>query len=244
MSASHPLIPGNPEASNSRPRYEVADIFRKYGDDYRSRHSLPLHVHRVLNAIQNCRTAALGGHEEICGECGTLHISYNSCRDRHCPKCQGLERARWVEAQKEKLLPVPYFHVVFTLPHEINLWAAWNSELIYNLLFQVAQKVLQEFAKNHWEGQLGITTILHTWGQTLEYHIHLHCIVPGGSLGFDGETFKECPNRNWIFPIEALSRVFRERYLDELQRLYEKGRLVTPPDQEFQILCTDNHEGA
>jgi len=233
-------FPFHPSTANTpfiRPRYEVADVLRKYGDDYRAHHSLPLHVHRVLNAIENCRTAALGGHEDICTECGAIHISYNSCRDRHCPKCQGLDRARWVEARKEEILPVPYFHVVFTLPHEINIWALWNDELIYNLLFKIVSETLQEFAALHWNGTLGFTAILHTWGQALEYHIHLHCIVPGGALSFDRETFKSCPSRDWLFPIKALSRVFREKYLAALQKLHENGTLVTPPAHDFQMLC-------
>ena len=220
-----------------RPRYEVADVLRNYGDDYRAHHSLPIHVHRVLNAIQNCRTAALGGHVERCNDCGELQISYNSCRDRHCPKCQGLERVRWVEARKEELLPIPYFHTVFTLPHEINLWASWNEEIIYDLLFKTASSTLQEFAALHWNGELGLTAVLHTHGQTLEHHIHLHCIVPGGALSFDGQTFKPCPDRLWLFPIKALSRVFREKYLSELQRLHENRTLITPPGQDFQMLC-------
>lgn len=232
-----PFHPSTANVPFVRPRYEVADVLRKYGGDYRSRHPLPIHTHRVLNAIENCRTAALGGHEDICMECGALHISYNSCRDRHCPKCQGLDRTRWAEARKEEILPVPYFHVVFTLPHEINIWASWNEEVIYDLLFNIVSKTLQEFSARHWNGKLGFTAILHTWGQTLEYHIHLHCIVPGGALSFDEETFKPCPSRDWLFPIKALSRVFREKYLAELQKLHEKGTLVTPPGQDFQILC-------
>ena len=231
-----------PNSLNSkipRPHHEVADIIRSYGDKYRANHSLPLHVHSVLNAIQNCRTAALGGHVDLCTGCGVLQISYNSCRDRHCPKCQGLERARWVEARKAELLPVPYFHTVFTLPHELNIWASWNGEVIYNLLFKTASETLQEFAARHWQGQLGFTAILHTWGQTLDQHIHLHCIVIGGALSFDGETFKPCPYRTWLFPVVALSRVFREKYLSELQRLEKEGKLVVPPGYNFQSLCKD-----
>jgi hypothetical protein len=228
----------NTRLPNGRPRHEVAEILRLYGNDYRAKHPLPLHVHRVLNAIQNCRTAALGGHQDICTECGAIQQpSYNSCRDRHCPKCQGLQQAQWVEARKDELLPVPYFHVVFTLPHDINIWAYWNPEVIYELLFKIAAKTLQEFSARYWKGELGITAVLHTWGQSLEYHIHLHCIVPGGALSFDGETFKPCPHRTWLFPIEALSRVFREKYLSELQRLFDNGELTTPPEQNFPTLC-------
>lgn len=231
-----PLEPSQANIPFIRPRHEVADIIRKYGDDYRANHSLPLHVHRVLNAIQNCRTAALGGHVEHCADCGVLRISYNSCRDRHCPKCQGLERAHWVEERTDELLPVSYFHTIFTLPHEINVWASWNEEIIYDLLFKIVAETLQEFAARYWGGELGFTAVLHTWGQTLEHHIHLHCIIPGGALGFDRETFKPCPHRDWLFPIEELSRVFREKYLGELQRLHENGKLVPPPGKDFGTL--------
>jgi hypothetical protein len=186
--------------SKQRPTFEVADILRAHLPDSLHEHSHPLHVHKVLSAIQNCRTAALGGHIDYCTDCGTLYNSYNSCRDRHCPKCQGLEKARWIEARKDELLPVPYFHTVFTLPHAINDWVGWNDKLIYDLLFASATDTLQAFAARHWNGTLGITAVLHTWGQTMERHIHLHCIVPGGALTFDGEQFKPCQAKQMCAP--------------------------------------------
>ena len=236
MSSSLSAFPEPTEGAGTRPRYELADILRLHGEEYRARHPLPLHVHRVLHAIENCRTAALGGHEEVCEGCGVIRISYNSCRDRHCPKCQGLERVRWVEARKRELLPVPYFHTVFTLPHEFNSWVAWNEGLIYDLLFRTVAETLQEFAARHWGGWLGLTSVLHTWGQSLEQHIHLHCIVPGCALEFDGEGVKRCPRRTWLFPVRALSRVFRGKYLEELARLDQKGALQAPPGQDFASL--------
>ena len=142
-----------------------------------------------------------------------------------------------MEERKDELLPVPYFHTVFTLPHEINIWASWNEELIYNLLFESVSETLQEFAERYWNGELGFTAVLHTWGQALEHHIHLHCIIPGGALSLDGQTFKPCPHRDWLFPIKELSHVFREKYLAKLQALHESGKLVTPPEQDFQVLC-------
>jgi hypothetical protein len=190
----------------------------------------------VLGALQNCRTAALGGHIDYCTDCGVLRNSYNSCRDRHCPKCQGLEKERWIEARKDELLPVAYFHTVFTLPHAINDWVDWNDKLIYELLFASATDTLQAFAARHWNGTLGITAVLHTWGQTMERHIHLHCIVPGGALTFDGEQFKPCPHRDWLFPVKALSKVFRGNYLERLEQAHTTGELKTPPGTHFAAL--------
>jgi hypothetical protein len=222
--------------SKQRPTFEVGDILRAHLPDSLHEHSHPLHVHKVLSAIQNCRTAALGGHIDYCTDCGTLYNSYNSCRDRHCPKCQGLEKARWIEARKDELLPVPYFHTVFTLPHAINDWVGWNDKLIYDLLFASATDTLQAFAARHWNGTLGITAVLHTWGQTMERHIHLHCIVPGGALTFDGEQFKPCPHRDWLFPVKALSKVFRGNYLERLEHAHTTGELKTPPGTHFAAL--------
>lgn len=222
--------------SNPRPKFEVADILRAQLPEYLHNHSHPLHVHKVLGAIQNCRTAVLGGHIDYCTDCGLLRNSYNSCRDRNCPKCQGLEKERWIEARKDELLPVPYFHTVFTLPHAINDWVGWNDKLIYELLFASATDTLQAFAARHWNGTLGITAVLHTWGQTMERHSHLHCIVPGGALTFDGEQFKPCPRRDWLFPVKALSKVFRGNYLERLERAHATGELKTPPGTHFAAL--------
>jgi len=221
---------------NPKPKFEVADILRAHLPEYFRGHNHPLHVHKVLGAIGNCRTAALGGHLDYCTDCGAIKNSYNSCRDRHCPKCQGLEKERWIEARKDELLPVPYFHTVFTLPHAINDWAAWNDKLIYDLLFATATDTLKDFAARHWNGALGITAVLHTWGQAMERHIHLHCIVPGGALTFDGEQFKRCPRRDWLFPVEALSKVFRGKYLEALERAHAEGDLETPPGTHFAAL--------
>ena len=241
-SPTHPVLGLAAEdrgrGSNPRPKFEVADILRAHVAEWFRDHKHPLHVHKVLGAIQNCRTAALGGHVDCCTDCGVLRISYNSCRDRHCPKCQGLEKERWIEARTDELLPVPYFHTVFTLPHAINDWAAWNDKLILDLLFATAADTLKAFAARHWNGQIGITAVLHTWGQVLERHIHLHCIVPGGALTFDGEQFKPCPRREWLFPVTALSKVFRGKYLEALEGAHAKGDLKTPPRTHFGALRT------
>jgi hypothetical protein len=211
---------------SGRPRYEVADIFRRYGPDYRRTHRLPLHHHRVMNAIEWCRTAALGGHVDACDACGHLRISYNSCRNRHCPKCQGQARAQWVAARQAELLPIEYFHVVFTMPEQINALMRWNQRLLLNLLFKAVSETLLAFGQRHVGGELGITAVLHTWGQTLMEHPHLHCIVTGGALSTDGRRFMRCPT-GYLFPVRALSQVFRGKYCAWLQQAYNRGRLTS-----------------
>lgn len=166
----------------TRPRFEVASIFRQYGPEYRRTHRLPVHHHKVMRAIEQCRTQALGGHVSECDACGQQRISYNSCRDRHCPKCQGSARRKWVAARQAELLPIDYFHVVFTLPDQLVPLARYNQPLIYGLLFRALAQTLLEFGERHWGGELGITAVLHTWGQTLCEHPHVHAIVTGGGL--------------------------------------------------------------
>ena len=168
--------------TEKRPPIEVADIVREYGAEYRQTHHLDALHQGVLNAIQNCRTQILGGHIDQCDGCGHQEISYNSCRNRHCPKCQGMDNIRWVQEREAELLPIQYFHIIFTLPHELNALAQYNPASLYTLLFQAATETLQSFAKKRWDGTLGITCVLHTWGQKMEQHIHLHTIVTGGVL--------------------------------------------------------------
>lgn len=177
-----------------RPRCELAEIVRAHGETYRRTHRLASVQHRALRAIATCRTAALGGHQETCDHCGAVRVSYNSCRNRHCPKCQTLTKERWLAARKADLLPIPYFHVVFTLPHDLNALAQGNPRVIYALLFRAAADTLLTFGRDprHLGGTIGVTAILHTWGQTLSQHLHLHCLSPaapwplrarGGSAG-------------------------------------------------------------
>lgn len=210
--------------SPSRPACEVADVFRLFGPLYRATHRLPLQHLKVMRSIEQCRTAALGGHIDECDACGHQRISYNSCRNRHCPKCQNKERERWVQTQKESLLPISYFHVVFTLPDEINRLAQWNQRLIYDLLFRAVSETLLEFGERHLGGELGLTTVLHTWGQQLHPHIHLHCIVTGGALARDGSRWKSC-RAGFLFPTRALSMVYRGKYMDHIQRAFARGEL-------------------
>jgi len=211
-----------------RPSYEVADIIRLYSDDYRKKHTLSPLYHGVLNAISNCRTAILGGHVEKCNTCGNQSNCYNSCRNRHCPKCQGLDNVRWVQEREDELLPIQYFHVIFTLPHELNLLAQYNQACLYTILIQAATETLQAFADKRWKGTLGITVVLHTWGQKLEQHIHLHTIVTGGVLTHDKQRWINAP-QNYLFKVENLSTVYREKFCDKLKQAFARGELINPP---------------
>jgi hypothetical protein len=211
----------------TRSRLELADIVRTSGDAYRRTHRLTTGQHRALRAIAVCRTAALGGHQETCDHCGATRITYNSCRNRHCPKCQTLTKERWLAARKADLLPIPYFHVVFTLPHDLNALAQGNPCVIYALLFRAAADTLLTFGRDprHLGGTIGITAILHTWGQTLAQHLHLHCLVTGGALAADGAQWIS-GRSSFLFPVRALATVFRAKYLAGLQRAYGDGQLA------------------
>jgi predicted Zn-ribbon and HTH transcriptional regulator len=215
---------------SARPRYEVADIFREYGEQYRRNHSLPLSHLKVMHAIEVCRTAYLGGHLERCDRCGFERIAYNSCRNRHCPKCQALNKAEWLQKRKSELLPIDYFHLVFTLPHELNALTLCNKKVVFDLLFKVVSQVLEEFAadpKHGLGGRTGFTAILHTWDQKLLDHFHLHCVVAGGALSFDGNDFIRAP-KNYLFAVRALSKVFRGKFIDSLKKMFAEGKLIFP----------------
>lgn len=213
-------------APATRPALEVAAIVRAAGDEYRATHRLSLQQQRVLTAIARCRTAALGGQRIQCDHCGAVTISYCSCRNRHCPKCQTLAKQRWLERQCGDLLDIDYWHLVFTLPHTLNALAQGNPSLIYRLLFQCASKTLLEFGRNpRWlGGELGITLVLHTWGQRLDQHIHVHCVVTGGALSAHGKRWIAA-KPGFLFPVRALSAVFRGKYLDALARAHQDGEL-------------------
>ena len=207
---------------------EVADIFRVHGPAWREaqRGHLSLGQLKVMSAITQCRTAALGGHVLRCDGCGTDSVSYNSCRNRHCPKCQSTAAQRWLDARQADLLPVEYFHVVFTLPAPIADIAYTNKAAIYGLLFDMAAEVLQTIAMDpkHLGARIGATLVLHTWGSALTHHPHVHGIVPGGGLAPDGTTWVAC-RPGFFLPVRVLSRLFRRRFLEELQRLHQAGRL-------------------
>jgi len=219
---------GNLESA--RPCYEVADIFREYGEQYKRSHSLPLSHLKVMHAIEVCRTAYLGGHLERCDLCGFERIAYNSCRNRHCPKCQALTKAEWLEKRKAELLPVEYFHNVFTIPHELNQVALYNKKIVFDLLFKTVAETLQEFAsdpKHDLGGKIGFTAILHTWDQKLLSHIHLHCVIPAGVLSSDGKRWIQS-RKNFLFPVKALSKVSRGKFIDYLKKAFVKGEIIFP----------------
>ena len=201
------------------PQVEVADILRTHGAAYQQRHHLSGGQRRVMQDIMACRTAALGGQLAQCDHCSAQVIRYHSCQNRHCPKCQTLAKVHWVEARLRDLLPIPYFHCVFTLPHTLNPLAQGNPRLLYGLLFQTAAATLQTFGRDpKWlGGELGITMVLHTWSQTLDYHLHVHCVVTGGALAPDASRWIPTKRRDFLFPVKALARVFRGKYLTALQ---------------------------
>ncbi len=210
---------------NSQP--EVADVFRLYGDDYRQKHNISSGKHQAMRLIEMCRTAALGGHIEICDNCGIERNAYNSCRNRHCPKCQTLVKEKWLNARKSELLPCPYFHNVFTLPHELNPLILVNMKTMMGILFAAVKETLQAFAHDpQWrlEGQLGFISVLHTWNQKLLDHFHLHCIIPAGVLSFDKKKWT-VGREEYLFKVESLGKDFRNRYLHKLQKAYEKEEL-------------------
>jgi len=211
-----------------RPALEVADIFRRHGEAFRRNHAghLGRIERRIMAAIEVCRTPALGGHVEQCGDCGLVRCAYNSCRDRHCPKCQGLARAEWFEARQAELLPVPYYHVVFTLPAPAAEIAFQNKRAVYAILFRAAADAMRDIAADpkHLGAEIGAITLLHTWGQTLQHHPHLHCIVPGGGLSFDGTRWVAC-RLGFFLPVRVLSRRFRELFLARLQTAFAAGEL-------------------
>jgi Putative transposase/Transposase zinc-binding domain len=205
---------------------ELADIFRTHGAAYRQTHTLARAQRRAMYAIETCRTAALGGHRVTCDTCGAVQISYNSCRNRHCPKCQTLAKERWLDARRAELLPIEYFHLVFTLPHTLNALAQGTPRVIYSLLFHAAADTLTTLGRDprHLGGDLGGTAILHTWGQNLSQHLHLHCVVTGGALAADGSRWISAPP-GFLFPVRALAVVFRGKFLHALRRAFTRGAL-------------------
>ncbi|HEY3639985.1 MAG TPA: IS91 family transposase [Xanthobacteraceae bacterium] len=211
-----------------RPALEVADVFRRHGEAFlrgRGAH-LGRVERRVISAIQACRTSALGGHVEQCSDCGLLRHAYNSCRNRHCPKCQGLARAAWLDARQVELLPVPYYHVVFTVPASAAEIAFQNKRAVYGILFRAAADALHDIAADprHLGAEIGAVAVLHTWGQALHHHPHLHCIVPGGGLSPDQTRWVSC-RAGFFLPVRVLSRRFRTLFLARLQAAFADGEL-------------------
>jgi hypothetical protein len=221
---------------------EVAEIFRQHGPAYRHSHRLSRNALRVMRAIEVCRTAVLGGHKDQCDHCGHLEISYNSCRNRHCPKCQTLRKEKWIEARGEDLLPIEYFHVVFTLPSELNPLVSMNRKVLYDLLFRSVSETLTELAKdpNHLGAMVGVIGILHTWGQNLMDHPHIHCIVTGGGLSSDGGRWVSS-RKGFFIPVRVISALFKGKFLDLLKKCFQSNALEFPdcirhlkPPEDFE----------
>jgi hypothetical protein len=212
----------------AREGLEVADVFRRFGPAFRDRHGASLSAARwrAMNAIERCRTAALGGHVERCGDCGHQRVAYNSCRNRNCPKCQGLARAQWLEDRQAELLDVPYFHVVFTVPAEIEVVAFQNQTVVYDILFRAASETLRTIAADpkHLGAEIGFLAVLHTWGQNLMHHPHVHCLVPGGGIAPDGKSWIAC-RPGFFLPVRVLSRMFRGLFLHYLEKAFAAGEL-------------------
>lgn len=201
-------------------------MVRVHGDDYRRAHDLSGIQEAVLKHIAECRTAALGGHLEECDSCGHQRISYNSCRDRHCPKCQNAARAEWITERLERLLPAPYFHVVFTIPDDLNPLALRNKKVIFDILFAAASQTLLTIARDekHLGAQVGFTVVLHTWGQNLLFHPHLHCVVTGGGLASNGTRWISARDR-YLLPVKVLAKLFRGKFVTALDRAYRDDEL-------------------
>jgi len=198
---------------------------RAYGESYRRNHPLPVSHLKIMQAVERCRTAVLGGHITRCESCGFERPVYNSCRNRHCPKCQSLAKVKWLEKQKSELLPVQYFHLVFTVPHELNRLILANKKQLINILFHAVSETLLEFAHRHLKGTLGLTAVLHTWDQTLLDHFHLHCLVPAGALSLDQNRWSPA-RKNFLFHVKALSLVFRGKFLDLLKKACDRNKLL------------------
>lgn len=223
---------------------EVAEIFHQYGEEYRRQHKLSSVGLKAMKAIENCRTSKLGGHVDECDECGHLKISYNSCRNRHCPKCQSLAKEQWLEERKKDLLPIPYFHIVFTLPHELRTLAAINKKQVYSLLYKASSRTLIELSKDpkYLGANIGFLSILHTWGQNLMDHPHIHSIVTGGGLSFDEKQWLSS-KKDFYLPVKVMSRLFRGKFLFYLKQSYQQEKIKLPIQMtEFQKLIDNLYQ--
>ena len=222
----------NLAAGEKRARPDLADIFRRYGERFAQTHGVSAAEHKVIQAVKVCRTEELGGRLYRCDACDFERPVYNSCRNRHCPKCQSLVKARWLEKQTSELLPVGYFHLVFTLPHELNRLILDNKKIGLSLLFKAVSETLLEFGQRRFGATMGIIAVLHTWDQTLKDHFHLHCLVPAGALSLDHSRWIGA-RPNFLFPVTALSQVFQGKFLALLQQACDKGK-IPPANNEIK----------
>jgi len=203
-----------------KPKYELADVFRRYAEEYKSKYPITEGQRKVMAAISACRTAALGGHSEVCDHCAAQRNSYNSCRNRHCPKCQIMTKEEWLEKRKQELLPCGYFHMVFTLPHDLNTIIMSDRKVFLSLLFKAVRNTVLLFAADpQWklEGKPGLLTILHTWSQTLIDHFHIHCLIPAGVLSFDGRRWNPSSDK-YLFRVQSLAKEFKKQYLSLIEQ--------------------------
>lgn len=210
-----------------RPAYELAQVIRRFGKGFIAEHAPNAYVQRTLSALERCRTSALGGHVDRCDSCGHIHISYNSCRNRHCPKCQNTQREAWIEDRKQDLLPVPYFHVVFTVPDKLNGLFIHEPVLMYKLLFKTAWQTIAQFSYTALQAETGMFAILHTWGQNLSLHPHVHCVIPGGGLDYKNRWKQIRVSENgkvFLFPVTNLSSVFRGKFIAQLRQEFPQEK--------------------
>jgi hypothetical protein len=207
-------------------KYDVADIFRKHIGEYKRTHRLSYEQHKAVSAIINCRTPAMGGVMKMCSVCKGLEFHYKACKNRHCPLCGAFEKAQWLEAQKKWILPIHYFHVVFTIDHVFNTLVAFNQKLLFNLFIEVAAQLLKEFGRKYLGGEIGFSMVMHTWGQTMQEHLHIHFIVTGGALASSPTGYTWNPaDHKFLFPVKLLSNQFRNRFCFELSKLWTDGKL-------------------
>src|SRR5438309_11784698 len=232
------MLPRDRRRAAGEARPELADIFRQYGESYRKTHRLPASQQKVMRAVSACRSQELGGHLKQCDTCGFEHPTYNSCRNRHCPNCQSLAKAKWLQKQTSELLPVGYFHVVFTLPHVLNGLILAHKRILFALLFKAVRETLLEFGQRRFGATVGITAVLHTWDQTLKDHFHLHCLIPAGALSFDHGRWIAA-RKNFLFPVTALSLVFRGKFLDLLKQAFDQGK-IPPANEKIKELRKKN----
>ncbi len=218
------------ELINRRGAHELADIFRLYGDEYKKKEKLPKYILKVINAIENCRTSVLGGHVDECDKCGYKRISYNSCRNRHCPKCQSLAREKWVSERQKELLPIKYYHVVLTIPHELNEITLRNKKVMYDILFKSGSQTLLRLGKDmkRLGAEIGLIAVLHTWGQNLMDHPHLHCIVSGGGLSEDGNKWikpRKSGKKDFFVHVNVISDLYKKKFLYYTKEAYKTDKL-------------------
>ena len=218
-----------------RPKHELADVLRKYGKEFLKNNKIPYQKVKVLRAIVNCRTAVLDGHLQNCSNCDYQQIAYNSCRNRHCPKCQTQQREKWIQARMDQVLPVPYFHVVYTLPSELNQLCLRYPKQLYNILFNASWKTIEVFSKDpkYLGAKTGMISILHTWGQNLSLHPHLHCMVPSGGINQQKKWKQNSGKGNYLFPVKAMSKVFRALFLKQLKQAKNKEEIECENSQKL-----------